>query len=807
MDAKDFLLKKGYQLIKKIGQGSYAIVYKATRLSDRKVIAVKIISVAKLDKKQLENALTEVRIICAIKHPNIVQYHDAFIDQKNKDLYLIMEYLGGGDLSGRIGFLQRAKSLLSEKQVWRYSLQILQGLKALHQHKIIHRDIKPGNLFLSDDFQTVKVGDLNTSKIMGDKKLTNTVIGTPFYLAPEIWKNSQYDYRCDIFSLGCVVYEMAMLRPPFKSSSVEELYKLVKRGQYPPITSRYSKALKTFVGKCLQTNFKVRPNVKKLLESQDVRQQLKENSDLDFRKNHGRRNHLTWSHLKTPTNMQEVKAALDSFRNMSRGVSQKHKSRRGAKYLDQKGHPSHSFQSKNQVKKSWTGKISLQNSRMGQAKSVNRGKVKIYGNDKRTIKHRELRKSSLSQQKNRRSSFQKKPKTIEKKVGSRRSISKRTTSQMKKSQSEAMKEGYKNLYKKKVKSGVKAKHNTSVSLSKTKKKLHTSKSIPKTFGKTPSKASYRNKKPEHYKGVDIKFVRHHRKGSNLSKDFVNGKLMVNSGIVSGKQLPGSHKDSQSKLSSKLFRFDTESAKQVENDIRLKKKSLVPVARLSQNLRINQINYLKSDLEQRHRTNEINSHKGQAFDTNDELNSFANSYAPGSQPGQFRSNLAKNNFSNNKMTRRSQKTLNQQKKLLSKHSNSEARINPRFKLSDKAIRNSPNEYFGYARREENAQASHSQVANEERFMRAKEGDRRGDKLSKSPSYSKYRGINKNYSLNTFQTNVQKEQNRVRMNEKILSVDKKKPNSTIIEEEYQFGNSLQNQTGYLNSYLNKNLQKQA
>lgn len=800
MDAKDFLLKKGYQLIKKIGQGSYAIVYKATRLSDRKVIAVKIISVAKLDKKQLDNALTEVRIICAIKHPNIVRYHDAFIDQKNKDLYLIMEYLGGGDLSGRIGFLQRAKSLLSEKQVWRYSLQILQGLKALHQHKIIHRDIKPGNLFLSDDYQTVKVGDLNTSKIMGDKKLTNTVIGTPFYLAPEIWKNAQYDYRCDIFSLGCVVYEMAMLRPPFKSSSVEELYKLVKRGQYPPITSKYSKALKTFVSKCLQTNFKKRPDVKKLLESEDIRKQLKENSDLDFRKNHGRRNQLMWSHLKTPKNMQEVKEALDSFRNMSRGVSQKHKSRKGGNYSELKNQVIQNFHSKNQVKKSWTGKISLQSSRMGHAKSVNRGKVKIYGNDKRTIKQRETRKASLSHQKNRRSSFQKKPKTIEKKSSSRRSISKRTTSQMKKSQSEAMK-GYKNLYKKKVKSGVKNKTNTSVSLSKTKKKLHISRSIPKTFSKTPSKGSYRSKKMDVYKTEDLQFVRNHRKGSKLSKEALNGRQMVHSEFTSGRFSKASLAENQSKRSSKLLKFDTESAKQVENDIRLKKKSLIPVARLSQNLQINQINYLKNGSE--HQTNEINSNKGQFFDTNEELNSFGNSHLANG-PNKFRSNLSKNNFSKNKMGRRSQKTLNQQKRMTTKHSHSEAKINPRFKVSDKAIKSTQNDYFGYKAAEEREQRRNHENAGEGRFLRVKQA-KRGQKMSQSPSYTKYKGINKNYSLNTFQMETEADQARM-MSENVPSVDQEKRNSTIIEEEYQFGNSLQNQTGYLNSYLNKNLQKQ-
>jgi len=808
MDAKDFLLKKGYQLIKKIGQGSYAIVYKATRLKDRKVMAVKIISVAKLDKKQLENALTEVRIICAIKHPNIVRYHDAFVDQKNKDLYLIMEYLGGGDLSGRIGFLQRAKSVLSEKQVWRYSLQILQGLKALHQHKIIHRDIKPGNLFLSDDFQTVKVGDLNTSKIMGDKKLTNTVIGTPFYLAPEIWKNAKYDYRCDVFSLGCVVYEMASLRPPFKSSSVEELYKLVKRGQYPPLSSKFSKGLKLFVSKCLQTNFKMRPNIKKLMDMEDVKKQLKENSDLDHRKNHGRRSQLTWSHLKTPTNMQEVKAALDSFRNMSRGVSQNKKKKNQKNYIDLRNQVINNFNSKNQVKKSWTGKISLANSQLGGTRNPPKSKVKIYGNEKRTIKRKHARKSNVGRSKDNRNSVSKKPKTIEKKIMSRRSLVKRRPSQMKKSQSEAMKDGYKHLYKKKVKSGVKGQNKvkTSVSLTRTSKKMTAKKSMPKSINKSVTKSPYRYKKMTSNKGVNIKFVRNHRKGSILSRDYSNKKLIINSELVSRRISKDSLKESEQKILSKVFKFDSESAQQVENDIRLKKKSLVPVARLSQNLQINRINCMDENIKKKLKTNEnMLDRNDRIFDTNEQPNSVGNSFQIGRQPGKFGSNLLRKNNSKNIINRQSQKTLKQNKGMNKKHSNSEANIGHRFKTSQKRLKGIGKTNFQYNPDEELKQLNQNETSNDNPFLEGNQGTYRTKKMSRSPNYNRYRGINKNFSLNTFQTNVQKEQNKKRMGVKIQSVDKSKPHSTIIEEEYQFGNKLKNDSGYLNSYLNKNLQK--
>lgn len=323
MDVKEFLKKRGYILERKVGQGSYAVVYKAQRQSDNLDVAVKVISVQNFNKKQMENAINEVRIICSIDHPNIVKYFDALIDQKNKDLYVFMEFLGGGDLSHRIAQMKRANTNFGEKQVWRYTLQILQGLKALHQRQIIHRDIKPGNLFLSSDYKELKIGDLNTSKIMGDKKLTNTVIGTPYYLAPEIWRSSKYDYRCDVFSMGCVVYEMALLKPPFKGNSVEDLYKLIKKGNYQALDKKYSKELQRFVEQCLLNNYKARPSTKKLIDSEMVRYQFVKHDDLDLRKKMLVKPKISLAYSKVPENMKEVKAALDNFRNINQGATPK----------------------------------------------------------------------------------------------------------------------------------------------------------------------------------------------------------------------------------------------------------------------------------------------------------------------------------------------------------------------------------------------------------------------------------------------------------------------------------------------------
>ena len=134
----------------------------------------------------------------------------------------------------------------------------------MHSMKIIHRDIKSANLFLSEDMETVKVGDLNIAKVAKDD-LARTQIGTPYYLAPEVWNNEVYSYKCDIFSLGCVLYEMTCLKVPFQATSLEELARNIKLGNFATIPSQYSSDLLSIIRLCLTTNSSNRPNAEELL--------------------------------------------------------------------------------------------------------------------------------------------------------------------------------------------------------------------------------------------------------------------------------------------------------------------------------------------------------------------------------------------------------------------------------------------------------------------------------------------------------------------------------------------------------------
>jgi NIMA (never in mitosis gene a)-related kinase len=116
---------------------------------------------------------------------------------------------------------------------------MVSGLKALHDKNILHRDLKCANIFLNRD-GSVKLGDLNVSKVAQYGGLLFTQTGTPYYASPEVWKDQPYDYKSDIWSLGCLIYEMTSLLPPFRASNMDMLYKKVLSGQYPSIPSQYS---------------------------------------------------------------------------------------------------------------------------------------------------------------------------------------------------------------------------------------------------------------------------------------------------------------------------------------------------------------------------------------------------------------------------------------------------------------------------------------------------------------------------------------------------------------------------------------
>lgn len=190
-----------------------------------------------------------------------------------------MEFADGGDLLSKISKHKRQRTSISEAEVWSILGQLLRGLKKLHKMQILHRDIKCANVFCAKD-GTVKIGDMNVSKV-NKKGLARTQTGTPYYTSPEVWKDQPYDSKCDIWSVGCVLYEAAALNPPFRATSMDELYRKVVRGVYPPLSSAYSEDLQSVIKSMLQVNPKTRPSVDQLIAMPAVIRKGSSASELD----------------------------------------------------------------------------------------------------------------------------------------------------------------------------------------------------------------------------------------------------------------------------------------------------------------------------------------------------------------------------------------------------------------------------------------------------------------------------------------------------------------------------------------------
>jgi len=169
-----------------------------------------------------------------------------------------MEFAEGGDLMGKINTHIKNKTNFPEEELWKMFIQMVNGLKALHDLKILHRDMKCANIFLGKNGQ-VKLGDLNVSKI-AKKGLLYTQTGTPYYASPEVWKDKPYDAKSDIWSLGCVLYEAAALHPPFRATDMKGLFQKVTQGKYPDIPKMYSADMVSLVKSLLQQNPTSRPS-------------------------------------------------------------------------------------------------------------------------------------------------------------------------------------------------------------------------------------------------------------------------------------------------------------------------------------------------------------------------------------------------------------------------------------------------------------------------------------------------------------------------------------------------------------------
>ncbi|KAH0793619.1 CAMK family protein kinase [Histomonas meleagridis] len=274
---------KKYETIKVLGRGTFGEAILAERKSSKEKFVIKKMY---MPMKPIEN-IKEAEILKSMNHPNIVKYVDGFWEKEY--LYIVMEYADGGDLSQKIRCFKNNRKEFSEDEILHDFIQLAFAIKYIHDRKILHRDLKPQNVFLMKD-GTIKLGDFGIARPLENTyELCATKCGTPGYSSPEVFSGEPYGSKADIWSLGCILYELCCLKPPFSGKTFEAINASVSKGDFEPIPSIYSQDIQKLVKSMLSINPSNRPNINDILNYPIVKSNLELYVDkryLNFEMNH-----------------------------------------------------------------------------------------------------------------------------------------------------------------------------------------------------------------------------------------------------------------------------------------------------------------------------------------------------------------------------------------------------------------------------------------------------------------------------------------------------------------------------------------